>query len=87
MVKIKSISKKQINFGKVNGKLLYFKPNEVKDLSDSPELSELIANAVDDGFLEIVTSKAEEFIKKVINPEKKQDKKKDIKSDKEEVKK
>jgi len=57
MVKVKSISKRRINFGVIDNKMLYFNPKDEKELPDTEFYSELVANAIDDGFLEIVEKK------------------------------
>lgn len=54
MVKVKSINKRILNLGIVEGSLIYFKPGEVKVLPDTPGYSDIIVGAVDDGFLEII---------------------------------
>ena len=73
MVKVKSISKKRIYFGIIEGNLVYFNPGETKDFPDTPIYSELIANAVDDGFLEIIVSDKKSLFSK------KEDKKEPVK--------
>lgn len=58
MVKVKSKSLRVLTLGKVDQKNIYLKPEETKDLPDTPEFSEIVAKAEEDGFIEILSKES-----------------------------